>query len=41
MREIIHTLPHATQVAVRESLDSSDDTPPIEFGRAWTSSGAE
>ena len=26
VREIIHTLPHAAQVAIRESLDSSDDT---------------
>ncbi|MFD4457096.1 ABC transporter ATP-binding protein [Nocardia sp. NPDC058480] len=26
VREIIHTLPHAAQVAIRESLDASDDT---------------
>ena len=26
VREIMHTLPHAAQVAIRESLDQSDDT---------------
>ena len=26
VREIMHTLPHAAQVAIRESLDQSEDT---------------
>ncbi len=39
VREIMHTLPHAAQVAIQQSLDENDDTQVMSYDTAQLSQG--
>ena len=39
VREIMHTLPHAAQAAIRESLDQNDETMVMSYNSGQAGSG--